>query len=393
MSEVLKAMNRFLYRDSQGSLKQFVHIADITLLFALIMYVANIAAFNNAVFAADDATTVSPSSKEKASSPAKKESASETKSAKTAGKGASVRAIKSTAPFLRITYDDHKSPVALQTAIVRYRSENGEDDVAVDLVAAVHIGEKSYYAQLNREFAKYDAVLYELVAPEESRVPTPEEVKNNNHPLTVVQNGMKDMLGLEFQLNGIDYTAKNMVHADMSPDDFARSMEKRGESMSSMFMRMMGYNLAKQSDTSDAISAGRMLLALVDKNRSLAMKRIMAEQFVNNDGSLSALDGPDGSTLIAGRNQVVIDVLKKEIAAGKHKIAIFYGAAHMPGIQQLLHDELGMKPVETRWLTAWDLTKAESTPSAKPKEKPKEVQVKLPPSEDESETNASSDKQ
>ena len=35
----------------------------------------------------------------------------------------------------------------------------------VDLVAAVHIAEKSYYEQLNREFEGYDAVLYELGGP------------------------------------------------------------------------------------------------------------------------------------------------------------------------------------------------------------------------------------
>ena len=48
----------------------------------------------------------------------------------------------------------------------------------------------------------------------------------SNHPISLLQNGMKDLLELEFQLKGIDYTRKNMVHADMSPDQFAESMQQ-----------------------------------------------------------------------------------------------------------------------------------------------------------------------
>ena len=98
-----------------------------------------------------------------------------------------------------------------------------------------------------------------------------------------------------------------------------------------------------------------MLLALFDKNRALALKRILAEQFDNSEGSLAALEGPAGSTLISGRNQVALDVLRKEIAAGKRKIAIFYGAAHMPDFQTRLRNEFGLTPVGTRWLVAWNL--------------------------------------
>ena len=44
-------------------------------------------------------------------------------------------------------------------------------DVVVDLIGAVHVGEKAYYEALNKQFEDYDAVLYELVAPEGTRVP------------------------------------------------------------------------------------------------------------------------------------------------------------------------------------------------------------------------------
>ncbi|HET9272935.1 MAG TPA: hypothetical protein VFO09_01545, partial [Methyloceanibacter sp.] len=55
----------------------------------------------------------------------------------------------------------------------------------IDLVAVVHVGEQAYYRRLNREFEKYDAVLYELVAPEGTR-PTRSAERSDN-PLAMLQ--------------------------------------------------------------------------------------------------------------------------------------------------------------------------------------------------------------
>ena len=54
------------------------------------------------------------------------------------------------------------------------------------------------------------------------------------------------MLGLEHQLDCIDYTKKNFVHADMSPEEFNKSMTERGESFMQMFLKMMGQSMAQQ---------------------------------------------------------------------------------------------------------------------------------------------------
>ena len=238
---------------------------------------------------------------------------------------------KASGQFLRLARDKDHAPLALETPIIRFAPADGRRRTpTVDLVAAIHIAEKSYYQRLNREFEGYDAVLYELVAPEESSVPRSSD-PGSSHPISLLQNGMKDLLGLEFQLKGIDYTRTNMVHADMSPDQFAESMRKRGESVTTMFVRMLGYAMTRQSESAHGASDGQLLLALFDKNRTLALKRILAEQFANSEGSLTALEGPAGSTLISGRNQVALEVLRKEIAAGKQKIAIFYGGGAHAG--------------------------------------------------------------
>jgi hypothetical protein len=48
-------------------------------------------------------------------------------------------------------------------------------------------------------------------------------------------------------------------------------------------------------------------------------------------------------------------VLQKELVGGKKKIAIFYGAAHMPDFERRLVEDFGMRRQGEEWLTAWDL--------------------------------------
>jgi hypothetical protein len=106
-----------------------------------------------------------------------------------------------------------------------------------------------------------------------------------------------------------------------------------------------------------------MVMALFDKDRAMALKRVLAEDFLDMEGSIQAIEGPKGSAIIADRNKAALKVLRREIDAGKKRIAIFYGAGHMADFQGRLRDEFALAPVSTRWLVAWDL---KGPPSARP---------------------------
>jgi len=255
--------------------------------------------------------------------------------------------------FLRLLRDEHREPLALQAAIVRHVSrDRDEASPDVDLISAVHVAEKSYYRRLNKEFADYDVVLYELVAPKGTRI---QKTRGQSRSaVSMLQRGIKTMLELEFQLEQIDYTAPNMVHADMSPAEFAESMQRKGETVLGTFLRMLGYAMARQQASGSASDA-QLLFALFDKNRALALKRILAEQFQEMEGSLLAIEGEDGSTLISERNKVALKVLREEIDAGKTRIAIFYGAGHMSDFQKRLASDFDLVPAGTRWIDAWNL--------------------------------------
>ena len=262
------------------------------------------------------------------------------------------------AKYVRLERDKQDRPLALQTAVVRFTSDEAEKTpgLTVDLVGAVHVGEKEYYESLNKLFEKYDVVLYELVAPEGTKIP--KGSKPGGHPVAMLQNGLKDMLHLEHQLEHVDYSKANMVHADMSPDDFSKSMTDRGESFFTMMARMMGQAMAQQSLQKNKSSEFDLLAALFNPDRAGSLKRMMAEQFESMEGAMDALEGPNGSTIVGERNKVALKRLAEQIDGGKKKIAIFYGAGHMNDLEKRLVADFHMRRGATDWLTAWKLEQA-----------------------------------
>jgi hypothetical protein len=273
--------------------------------------------------------------------------------------------------FLRLTRDDTGSLRSLDTSIVQYQEDPaaaaraGRKPVTVDLVAAVHLGSPDYYDSLDRLFADYDAVLYELVAPPDARIPKPGRAPAG--AIGTAQQGLTKMLGLDFQLDSIDYTATNFVHADLSPKEFEAAMRKRGESWWTMFTKLMRESMARaeRGDAAPGTELGvRDVFGMLfgsQADRQLRLRRLMAEQFSDMEALTAAFGGEEGSTLITDRNAAALDVLRQQIGKGHRRLAIFYGAAHMDDFDERLREDFGLQPGKTVWLEAWDL----EDPSAK----------------------------
>lgn len=268
--------------------------------------------------------------------------------------------------FIRLQKDAKKEPTSLDVAISQYRPKNG-DDVSVTLVGAVHVADKQYFTELNKELAGYDVVLYELVAPKDTR-PSPQPTGSSKDVLSMVQYGLTDLLEVTHQLDEIDYHKPNFVHADLSMDELQKEGQARGETQFTLFagIALDAMRLAQKADSEAAKAAAQpnakptpapdMLSMISDPN---TLRKEFAKSLAQGDMK----DGVPGFTsltpyLIDARNQAVIDALKHEIAAGKKNIAIFYGAAHLPDFEKRLNRDFAMQRVETRWLRAWDLTRA-----------------------------------
>ncbi len=267
-----------------------------------------------------------------------------------------------TKKWVQLLRDKDRQPLAMQTAIVRYvpaadyDADKKPDGYTryVDLVGAVHIADHAYYRELNRRFRSYDAVLYELVAPEGTIVPRGRGTDNGN-PLGALQNGLKNILEVEHQLEQIDYTRPNFVHADMSPEEFMKSMEDRQEGFIQMYFKILGASLAQQSEAEGDSAETDVLAALFASDRPRRLKIAMAKQFESMEELMVGLVGSDGSTLITERNRRALDVLQQQLAHGQKRLAIFYGAGHLSNMQEQMMKRFDMRPVGGQWLDAWDL--------------------------------------
>ena len=256
--------------------------------------------------------------------------------------------------FVRLKRDEKGRPESLQVAVVRYvPKDNAQSLEYVDLISAVHIGEHDYYQLINFLFTRYDAVLYELVAPQGTRIPRGGNEKKGI--ISGAQSWMRDVLGMGMQLEDVDYTLPNLVHADLSPKEFSKRMDERNESVIGMIGKAGLAGMGKRNATRTVLSELRLLRNLISGNRDLALKIFMAEQMVQSIRLGGAVEGKEGSTLVAERNKKALQVLHQEIDAGRKKLAIFYGAAHMPDMSRRLMAEFNLVPESVVWLDAWKL--------------------------------------
>jgi hypothetical protein len=263
--------------------------------------------------------------------------------------------------FIRLRVDAKHQAQELETATVRL-ARPGKDGATVDLVGVVHVGDRGYYEKLNEQLKQYDVVLYELVAEPGTRIPKGGRREVDN-PLAFVQQALKLILDLELQTEQIDYTQKHFLHADLSPQQMAEAIRERGDTGLTLFLNIAADVIRQQNlqerkrgkePAADEAEFDPLGL-LLDPEGAVKLKRLMAEQMealLSPEGGL----GPTlGRILIADRNKAALKVLQKQLAKGKKKIAIFYGAAHMPDFEKRLGDEFGFKRQREEWLTAWDL--------------------------------------
>lgn len=277
------------------------------------------------------------------------------------------------AAYVRVVKDSAGEAQAFETAVVHCQSRSGPP-VSVDLVAAVHFGEPGYYKSLNQRFKGYDAVLFEMVAPEDPadpgrlgrwlrlqqaiRVRHPEREADN--PLSRIQVQLAKLLGMAFQLDAVDYGPANFVHADVTPDELAKSIRDRGESLQQVLLRALKSSLEQAGDVDqpelDDFTLLRILLRGPSPRDRILMRRMLAVSFKDIKRMNEILEGPGGGTLIAVRNRRVIKVLQAQLKRGRHHLAIFYGAAHMPDLEQQLESKLHLVCTGVRWVKAWNLS-------------------------------------
>jgi len=265
--------------------------------------------------------------------------------------------------FVRL-HEDSKTKVAeLQVALVRYKNADG---VIVDLVGAVHIGETDYYDDLNVRFADYDAVLFEMVGGYDEMTNADMNGREQS-PVSFLQNMLKSGLGLEFQLDGVEYGKDNFLHADMSAAEFAEEQQASGEGLMKLLRRASEEQTKMLEENPRAVpqlSMVGLLRILASPDSTTEFKYLFAKQLLAAESLVDALEEDGETVLVGGRNRVALERMREAIEAGSQKLAIFYGAVHLRGMEAELIEKDGFRRVSVEWLPAWRMERGKKKPAA-----------------------------
>lgn len=284
--------------------------------------------------------------------------------------------------FIRV--EETETATHLQTAVVRFT----KGEASVELVGAVHIADKKYYEALNKRFEGYEALLFEGIggdkpaaapaaaeeveeAPaEESAEPeVAEEAPTAKAPVEEIpaakvpakkkekldglhgayESGAK-WLGLAYQMKVIDYRKANFVHADLSMAEFTALQKERGETLLGFVLKS---GLKKTDKPVKEPSSLKLLVSLVRGDKD-GLKRELVHTLGAGDDQVASLAGDN--VIIGDRNAKCLEVLDREVLAGKKKLGIFYGAAHFPDMEKRLV-EGGWTKTGEEWMTAWEIGK------------------------------------
>lgn len=281
--------------------------------------------------------------------------------------------------FIRV--EETETATHLQTAVVRFT----KGDVSVELVGAIHIADKKYYEALNQRFEGYDALLFEGIGgdkpaaapaaaeePEEApaeepaepgivedevpaeEIPAPKKPAKKKEKLDglhgAYESGAK-WLGLAYQMKVIDYRKANFVHADLTMDEFTALQKERGETLLGFVLKS---GLKKTDKPVKEPSTLKLLVSMVRGDKD-GLKRELVHTLGAGDDQVASLAGDN--VIIGDRNARCLEVLDREVLAGKKKLGIFYGAAHFPDMEKRLVED-GWKKTGEEWMTAWEIGKA-----------------------------------
>lgn len=236
----------------------------------------------------------------------------------------------------------------LQVASVTYLNADG---VIVELIGAVHLGDRTYYDALNERFKSYEAVLFELVGDPGALLG---QGIGQPNAIRMLQTTLTRLLALEFQLDAIDYTPANFVHADLTMEEFVTLQDERGETIFTLVENLMRKQLESGGADVPQIGLFELITAFASNDSAGAFKVLLARELAGMEDLILATEQEKGTVLFTERNKRVIKTLEAQIEKGTKRMAIFFGAAHHIGLEQdLLHR--GFQKVGQTWMTAWNI--------------------------------------
>ena len=241
----------------------------------------------------------------------------------------------------------------------------------VRLVAAIHIADREYYRQVQRILDGDTITLFEGVSNKKDDFKKQGPVRRPEALYTK----MADALGLISQYEGIDYRREHFHNADLTQGEMLARL--RGETLTTPKPEGPDQVLgapAKQAEAkyqalTEVMNGGGLTgvmanigLAFIKHNPRLRATMLLGiigtDPTASEQAMAKQLGGESGRRIarliVEERNQEAVSGLRRFIGQRKagETIALFYGAAHLEGIEDALIRRFGYVPESTEWLVA-----------------------------------------
>ncbi len=270
-------------------------------------------------------------------------------------------------PYLRVARETNGT-VTLETAARMFQPPSKRGP-AVCLVGVTHLGTASYYSALQGLLNRQACVLFEGVGA------TNKQFRKRIEGQFHLQDALARALGLEFQLNAIDYSPSHFRNSDLTPaqihellgaaaaEDDPDAEVDPGNEFNQLLSVMEGSGLfGGLARMGVGFLAASPRLQVVTK---VMLIELLSE--VSADMQELAAGAPGLQrlleVLIERRDEVVIRDIRAAVAAQRKPyggVAVFYGAGHMSDLEERLRSELGYKPAEDSWFPAFSANPGEA---------------------------------
>lgn len=248
---------------------------------------------------------------------------------------------------------------------------------AIWLAGVSHVGERGYYEALQERLDSASVVLYEGIsaaAAEQAEgrsagvSPGLAAAAGQGAPgssQSALQDTLATSLGLVFQLDAIDYAQPNFRNSDLTVGELRDLMARQsaagttGQGGSGDLDRLLEF-MQGNSFMSSVVQFALRLLGASPKLQGLGRLALMDMiDEIQGDPERLGQMAPELKqllqVLVQERNKKVLSDLKAEChrARAGASVAVFYGTAHMPDLEQRVCRELGYRPASEVWLTAF----------------------------------------
>lgn len=225
---------------------------------------------------------------------------------------------------------------SIQTASRTFRRAGSPD---IELVGAMHAAEPAYYRSLQQRLSRADLVLYELVVDEEDAKVDQAAMQRAEDKSAFSR--LASSLGLISQNRGIDMNKKNFRRCDMTYQQMIVRLQEEAQQGNS---EGKSAHAAKNefAKLGRVLSGGSWMIngvvGLVGMNHSLRERvRFMLVAAWQESDDDAALHPRLQQLILEDRNEFAMNELAKVLRREKHqRIAIFYGAAHLPDMEKRL---------------------------------------------------------